>query len=98
MITGLVPGLLLLLHPRYWALTGTPLKYPIVSLYHGAPAALDLQVQPMLQPDGKDVGVGYRTVLVLGLGHSWVGQPASFPLIITTQTSSPALPWLAHPV
>ena len=42
---------------------------------------MDLQVQPMLQQftDGMDVGVGYLTVLLLGLGHSWVGQPARFP-------------------
>lgn len=28
--------------PSYWALTGTPLGHPAVSLCHGDPAALDL--------------------------------------------------------
>ncbi|KAL6093787.1 hypothetical protein STEG23_035863, partial [Scotinomys teguina] len=36
-------GLWLLLHYQYWALTGTPLGYPVVILYHGDPAALDMQ-------------------------------------------------------
>ena len=34
---------LLLLHYQYWILMGTPLRYPVVALYHGDPAALVLQ-------------------------------------------------------
>ena len=40
---GLFSDLWLLLHYLYWILRGTSLGYPVVALYHGDPAALDLQ-------------------------------------------------------
>ena len=46
-ITGLVQGLWLLLHHQYWILTRTPLRYPVVAMCHGDPAALDLQDRPL---------------------------------------------------
>ena len=54
-------------HYQYWILTGTSLRYPVVALCHGDPAALDLQERPlhMLQQfiDGTDVGVGQLKAL-----------------------------------
>jgi hypothetical protein len=58
-------GLWLLLHHQYWNLTGTPLGYPVVTLCHGDPAALDLQgwsLYPLFK-DGLDVGVGQLKAL-----------------------------------
>ena len=76
------------------ALAGTPLEYLSVALYCGDPAALGLQDRPlhMLQQitDGVDVGSGQVINLVLGLGSDRVGIP--------TRVSSPALPWLIHPL
>lgn len=40
---GVVQGLWLLLHHRYWILERTPLGYPVAALCHGNPADLDLQ-------------------------------------------------------
>ena len=68
---GLVRGLYLLLLCQYWILTGTPLGRPVVALYHGDPATLDLQDQPRhsLQHiiNGVGVGVGQLRALDLGL-------------------------------
>jgi len=67
---GLIKDLRLLLHPPYWILTGTPLRYPAVALCHRDFAALDLQGRPfqMLQQfiDEVDVGVGQLKALDLG--------------------------------
>lgn len=73
----------LLPHSGYWALTGIPLRYPIVALYHGDSVALDLQVWALFTCskqfiDEVDVGMGYLKVMVLGLGGRWFGQPARF--------------------
>jgi hypothetical protein len=61
----------------------TPLAHPIVALYHGKPAALDLQDQHLhtLQQiiDGADIGVGRLKALDLALSGSRVGQSASSP-------------------
>ena len=69
--------------PFILSLTGTPLGYPVLAPCHGDPAALDLQACPlhMLQQfiDKVDVGMDQLITWVLGLGGSWVGQPAGFP-------------------
>lgn len=83
--------------PSYWALTGTPLGYPAVSLCRGDPAALDLQDRPLhtLQQliDGVNVGMGQLIALLPGMGGSWIDQ---LSLILTTRVSSPALSQLVH--
>lgn len=47
-VTGLLRGLWLLIHCRYWPLTRTPLGYPVVALRHGDPPALVLQDRPLM--------------------------------------------------
>jgi hypothetical protein len=53
---------------------GTPLRYLVVSLCYGDPAALDLQDLPfhVLQHliDGVDAGMGQLKTLTLSLGGS----------------------------
>jgi len=56
----------LLLYYQYWILTGIPLRYPVVGLCHGDPAALDLQDWP-LSCSAVDVGVDQLKTLDLGL-------------------------------
>lgn len=59
-VIGLVRGLWFLLHHQYWALTGTPLRFPVVALCHGDTGALGLPDMPLhkLQQitDGVDLG------------------------------------------
>lgn len=80
-VIRVVQGLWLLLHSGYWTLTGNSLRYPVVALCHGCPAALDLQVQSfhILRKFIDEVVVGLTHPLVLRLGSSWVGKPSSFP-------------------
>ena len=88
----LVWGLWHLLHYGFWALSGTPLGYPVVAFCYVHPVALDRQYWPLhvFQQfiDKMDVKVGQLIALVLKLGGSWVGQL----VILTTRASSPALP------
>lgn len=62
-----------------WALTGVRLGYPVVVLWHGRPAVLDLLAHPfpMLQQfiGSRNVEVGQFIALLLDLGASLVGQP-----------------------
>lgn len=88
-----------------WAVIGAPLGYPVVVLWHGHPAVLDLLAHPlpMLQQfiGSRNVGVGQFIALVLDLGASLVGQPMGVSgtmLVITTQVSSPVLLWPACPI
>ncbi|KAL6031843.1 hypothetical protein STEG23_030819, partial [Scotinomys teguina] len=59
-----------------WALTGAPLRYPVVALCHGGPSALILldQFLHVLQQfiDGMGVGLDQLIALVLGLGGNWI--------------------------
>jgi hypothetical protein len=59
----LIRGLWLLVHYKYWTLTGTLLRYPVVALCHGDPAALVLQDPPLHRlwqfTDDMDAGVGH---------------------------------------
>jgi hypothetical protein len=67
-----VGGLWILLCYQYSVLTGTLLRYSVVALCHGDPAALDLQswLLNMLQQfiDGVDVSVRQLKASDLGLG------------------------------
>ena len=76
-------GLSFQLHYRCWALTRTPLGYPVAVLCHGDQTALNLQdlslhvFQQII--DGMDVGVGQLITLFLGLGSYRIDQPTSRP-------------------
>lgn len=65
---GVVRGLWLLLHHQCWILPMASLRYLLVALCHGDPAALDLQDPPLHLPqqliDGVDVGVGGYFILI----------------------------------
>ena len=67
-------GLWILLCYQYSVLTGTPLRYPVVALCHGDPAALDELDQSchVLQQfiDEVDAEVGQLKALDLSLGGS----------------------------
>lgn len=79
-----------------WALTGAPLGYPVVVLWHGRPADLDLLAQQFI--GSGNVGVGQFIALAVDLDASLVGQPTGVSgtmLVFTTQVSSPALLWPA---
>ena len=69
-------SLWLLIQYQCCSLTRIPLRYPVVALCHGGPAALDLQDWSLhsLQQfiDGVDVVVGRLRALDLGLGGSGV--------------------------
>jgi hypothetical protein len=85
-VTDQVRGLRLLIHYQYWILTRTPLRYPVVALGHGDPAALDLQAWslPALLCVVHRWGrcwSGPIKALDLGLGGSWVGHAASSPAL-----------------
>jgi hypothetical protein len=72
-----------MLHCQYWILTGTPPGCHVVIPYHGDPAVLDLQDQPLYKiqqfTNGVYVGLGQLKVLDLSLGGSRASQPASSP-------------------
>ena len=70
-VISLVRGLWFLLHYRFWAITKTPLGYPVVALYYGDPASLGLRVRffHLLQKiiDKVDDGLSHIITLDLGL-------------------------------
>ena len=59
----------LLLYYQYWILTGIPLRYPVVGLCHGDPAALDLWEQ--LLRAFSHSSMGQFKSLDLGLNDIW---------------------------
>ena len=79
MSLGVVRYLWLLLSYQYQTITRTPLRYPVVALCHGDPAALDLQDWPlhMLQQFIDEVDVE-------------VGQFKALDWVVTELTSLPA--------
>ena len=72
----------LLLHHKYWALTGALIRYPVYILSHEDPVTLCLQDQSIhkLQQvtDGGKDGMCQLLALVLCLGSCWVSQAECF--------------------
>lgn len=87
-VVGLVWGPWLLEHYQYWMPTGSFLRYPVVALCHGDPAAFLLQDQPLLTlqqfTGDADAGLGQ----LKALDGSRAGQPTC-PLPDPTRASSP---------
>lgn len=92
----LIRGLWLLVHYKYWTLTGTLLRYPVVALCHGDPAALDLQDPPLHLPqqliDGVDVGVGGYFILIDIWPRIWVLHSVKYLKEWVYKTSVERLP------
>jgi hypothetical protein len=90
---GLIWGLWLLLLHQYWNFIGTPLRYPVVALCRGDPAALDLQHWPFLVLQQFISGVNVRVDQFkdLGLRSTWAGQLTDFPAIYILGAGSPAI-------
>lgn len=75
-------------HYRYWMLTGTFLRHPVVALCREDPQALVLQDQPLhtLQQFTDDVDAGLGQLKALD--GSGAGQPTC-PVLEPTRASSP---------